>query len=78
MRLDKVLLRPFVAALAAATLVAACENAPIDRRTQGQLVGGAAGAALGSTIGSGSGRVVATGAGAVLGTMVGGAVAESR
>lgn len=70
--------RSRLAILAAATLLAACENAPIDKRTQGQIVGGVAGAAIGSTIGGGSGRVVATGAGAVLGTMVGGAVAERR
>jgi outer membrane lipoprotein SlyB len=62
--------------IASALLVSACENAPIDRRTQGQIVGGVAGAALGATIGGGTGQLVATGAGAVLGTIVGGAVAE--
>lgn len=70
--------RPALALLAGAFLLAACENAPIDKRTQGQIVGGVAGAALGSTIGGGSGRLVATGAGAVLGAIVGGKVAEPR
>ena len=64
------------ALVAAAVLLAGCENAMVDKRTQGQVIGGVAGAALGSTMGSGSGRLVATGAGAVLGTMAGGAVGE--
>lgn len=80
MRFAKILrrprLRPGLAVVAAAFLLAACENAPIDRRTQGQLLGGAAGAAVGSTIGGGSGNIVATGAGAVLGAIVGGNLAD--
>lgn len=68
---------PRLALAAAACLaLAACEGVPIDKRTQGQILGGATGAVLGSTIGGGTGRVVATGAGAVLGTMVGGNIGE--
>lgn len=65
------------AALGALMALSACEGAPIDKRTQGQIIGGATGAVLGSTIGGGSGRVIATGAGAVLGTMVGGNIADN-
>lgn len=76
MRFSHILRRPVLAAVAAVALLSACENAPIDKRTQGQIIGGATGAVLGSTIGGGTGRLVATGAGAVLGTMVGGSVGE--
>ena len=64
------------ALLAGAFALTACEGVPIDKRTQGQVIGGATGAVLGSTIGGGTGRLVAVGAGAVLGTIVGGNVAE--
>ncbi|MEM1314470.1 MAG: glycine zipper 2TM domain-containing protein [Pseudomonadota bacterium] len=64
------------ASLLALTALAACENAPIDKRTQGQIVGGATGAAVGSLFGSGSGQAVAIGAGAVAGAIVGGNVAD--
>jgi outer membrane lipoprotein SlyB len=77
MRHSKAIRLSSLALLSAAILVSACENAPIDRRAQGQIIGGATGAVLGSTIGGGTGRIVATGAGAVLGTMVGGAIGES-
>ncbi len=56
--------------------LSACEGVGIDKRTQGQVLGGATGAVLGSTIGGGTGRIVATGAGAVLGTMVGGNIGQ--
>jgi outer membrane lipoprotein SlyB len=64
------------AALAAALALSACENIPIDQRTQGQILGGATGAVLGSTIGGGTGQIIAVGAGAVLGTVVGGNIAD--
>jgi outer membrane lipoprotein SlyB len=64
------------AALVGAFALSACENVPIDQRTQGQIIGGATGAVLGSTIGGGTGRLVAVGAGAVLGTVVGGNIAD--
>ena len=53
------------AVLTLASLVTACEVAPDERRTQGQVLGGVAGAALGATVGAGSGQLVAVGAGAV-------------
>lgn len=68
--------RPVALALLATLTLAACESVPIDKRTQGQVIGGATGAVLGSTIGGGSGRIIATGAGAVLGTIVGGNIGE--
>jgi len=64
------------AALGALALLAACENAPIDKRTQGQVIGGVTGAAVGSLFGGGSGQIIATGAGAVAGTIIGGNVAD--
>lgn len=60
----------------AALGLAGCENVPIDKRTQGQVLGGATGAVLGSAIGGGTGQIVAVGAGAVLGTIVGGNIGE--
>ena len=66
---------PALLALAVLGLLA-CEGVPIDKRTQGQVLGGATGAVLGSTIGGGTGQLVAVGAGAVLGTMVGGNIGE--
>ncbi len=70
--------RPFAmtVALAAITLLAACESAPISKETQGQIIGGATGAAVGSLFGGGTGRIVATGVGAVAGSIVGGEVAK--
>jgi outer membrane lipoprotein SlyB len=69
-----------VSAVSLATLllagVAGCATTPEGQKLQGQLIGGATGAALGSMVGSGTGRVVATGTGAVLGTVVGGKVAS--
>lgn len=64
------------AALAAATLLTACENAPIDKRTQGALIGGATGAAVGSLFGGGSGQLIAVGAGAVIGSIAGAEIAD--
>lgn len=67
---------PAAALIGAFLALSACEGVGIDKRTQGQVLGGATGAVLGSTIGGGTGRVIATGAGAVLGTMVGGNIGE--
>lgn len=64
----------WVAALALVT--AGCATTPEGQKLQGQLIGGATGAALGSMVGGGTGRVVATGTGAVLGTVVGGKIAS--
>ncbi|MDF2231591.1 glycine zipper 2TM domain-containing protein [Albimonas sp. CAU 1670] len=64
-----------VAALGALAL-AGCSNVPIDKKTQGQVLGGVTGAAVGSLFGGGSGRIVATGAGAVIGTIAGGELAD--
>ncbi|TVQ53576.1 MAG: glycine zipper 2TM domain-containing protein [Rhodobacteraceae bacterium] len=69
-------LRRAVVIAGAALALAACETAPIDQRTQGQIIGGATGAILGAQIGGGSGQLIATGAGAVLGTMVGGNIGQ--
>lgn len=60
----------------AALALSACENAPIDKRTQGQILGGVTGAAVGSAFGAGSGQALAIGAGAVLGTIAGGNIGE--
>ncbi|MFO7855223.1 MAG: glycine zipper 2TM domain-containing protein [Paracoccaceae bacterium] len=65
-----------LAALSLAVL-AGCAGAPIDRRTQGQILGGATGAAVGSLFGAGTGRIAATGAGAVIGSIAGGRIAEN-
>ncbi|MEM6743815.1 MAG: glycine zipper 2TM domain-containing protein [Pseudomonadota bacterium] len=65
-----------VAALLVLGVLSGCAN--VDRRTQGQIIGGATGAAVGSLFGSGSGRTLAVGAGAVAGSIIGGAVAERR
>lgn len=74
-RINRTAARGGVLALVLLAL-AGCESAPIDQRTQGQVLGGATGAVLGAQIGGGSGQVVATGVGAVLGTMVGGNIGE--
>jgi uncharacterized protein YcfJ len=71
--------RPAAAlALLAALFAAGCAETVMDRRTQGQIIGGATGAALGSLFGAGSGKVAATGAGAVIGAIAGGELAERR
>ena len=62
------------AGVLALTVLAGCEN--IDKTTQGQIIGGATGAAVGSLFGSGTGNALAIGAGAVAGTIIGGNVAE--
>ncbi|SFI51384.1 glycine zipper 2TM domain-containing protein [Albimonas pacifica] len=62
-------------ALALAAL-AGCSNVPLDKQTQGQILGGVTGAAVGSLFGGGTGRIVATGAGAVIGTIAGGELAK--
>jgi outer membrane lipoprotein SlyB len=64
-----------VAVLAVAT-VAGCATTPEGQKLQGQIIGGATGAALGSMVGGGRGQIVATGTGAVLGTVVGGKIAS--
>lgn len=66
------------ATLAIAFALAGCANLPLDRHTQGAIVGGATGAALGSLFGSGTGRVVATGVGAVVGAIAGAEIADDR
>ena len=53
-------LRAAAAALALLAL-AGCSGVPIDKRTQGQVLGGVTGAAVGSLFGGGSGQIVATG-----------------
>jgi hypothetical protein len=68
------LVRGATVAILACVAAAGCATTPEGQKLQGQLIGGATGAALGSMVGGGSGRVVATGAGAVLGTVVGGNV----
>jgi outer membrane lipoprotein SlyB len=65
-----------IAAFAVTLTLAGCDGLPIDRGTQGTILGGATGAALGSMFGSGSGRVVATGLGAVVGSIAGSNIAE--
>ncbi|HKK35681.1 MAG TPA: glycine zipper 2TM domain-containing protein [Paracoccaceae bacterium] len=65
-----------VAAVSLAMLVG-CSGGPVDRRTQGQILGGATGAAIGSLFGAGTGRIAATGAGAVIGSIAGGRIAEN-
>lgn len=69
--------RLVAAALAVLTL-ASCESVPLERRTQGAILGGATGAALGSLFGGGSGRVIATGVGAVVGAIAGSELADRR
>jgi outer membrane lipoprotein SlyB len=64
------------AALAAALALTGCATLPLDRSTQGAIVGGATGAALGSLFGGGTGRIVATGVGAVIGAIAGSEIAE--
>jgi uncharacterized protein YcfJ len=75
MKSTKLIRAAFVAAIAIAT-AAGCATTPEGQKLQGQLIGGATGAALGSMVGGGNGRVVATGAGAVMGTVVGGNLAS--
>lgn len=70
-------MRLMTAALVLAML-AGCASVPVDRRTQGAILGGATGAALGSLFGGGSGRVVATGVGAVVGAIAGSEIADRR
>jgi uncharacterized protein YcfJ len=68
----------WVAAALAALMLAGCESVPIDRRTQGVIVGGATGAAVGSLFGSGTGRVLSTGVGAVVGAIAGSELSDRR
>ena len=68
-------MRAAAAALALLAL-AGCSGVPIDKRTQGQVLGGVTGAAVGSLFGGGSGQIVATGVGAVVGTIAGGEIAD--
>jgi outer membrane lipoprotein SlyB len=72
----KNLVRGASVAMLALAAVAGCATTPEGQKLQGQLIGGATGAALGSMVGGGNGRVVATGAGAVMGTVVGGNIAS--
>jgi uncharacterized protein YcfJ len=65
-----------IAAIAALMTLASCESLPVDRGTQGAILGGATGAALGSLFGGGTGRVVATGVGAVVGSIAGSNIAN--
>lgn len=67
-----------LAALLAVMTLASCESIPLERRTQGAILGGATGAALGSLFGGGSGRVIATGVGAVVGAIAGSELADRR
>lgn len=73
---SKTFVRGATVAMLAFAAVAGCATTPEGQKLQGQLIGGATGAALGSMVGSGTGRVVATGTGAVLGTVVGGKIAS--
>lgn len=66
------------AAVAAALVLSGCAGVPMERRTQGAILGGATGAALGSLFGSGTGRIVATGVGAVVGSIAGSEIADDR
>jgi outer membrane lipoprotein SlyB len=66
------------AAVVAALTMAGCAGGPMERRTQGAILGGATGAALGSLFGSGTGRIVATGVGAVVGSIAGSEIADDR
>ena len=68
----------WAAAAVAAMMLTGCAGAPMERRTQGTIIGGATGAALGSLFGSGTGRIVATGVGAVVGAIAGGEIADDR
>ena len=72
---SKTFVRGATVAMLAFAAVADCATTPEGQKLQGQLIGGATGAALGSMVGGGNGRVVATGAGAVMGTVVGGNLA---
>ena len=66
------------AAALALVALAGCSGVPIDKKTQGQVLGGVTGAAVGSLFGGGSGQIVATGAGAVIGAIAGGELAEDK
>lgn len=66
----------WVAAAIAVLTLASCESVPLERRTQGMILGGATGAAVGSLFGGGSGRVIATGVGAVVGAIAGSEIAD--
>jgi len=65
-------------ALIAVAVLSGCAGGPVDRRTQGVVLGGATGAAIGSLFGAGRGRAVATGLGAVLGAIAGSELADRR
>jgi len=68
----------WAAAVVAALMLTGCAGVPLERRTQGTLLGGATGAALGSLFGGGTGRIVATGVGAVVGAIAGAEIADDR
>lgn len=71
-------MKRFLAAIAMALLVAACQG--YDRGTKetgGAIVGGVGGALLGSQFGSGSGQIAATAAGTLLGAWLGSEVGRS-
>lgn len=82
-------LRSFVAALAAVSLLAACQQPDgrpnsgvmsgggINKQDAGTVLGAVGGAFLGNQIGGGSGRVVATVAGGLLGAALGNQIGAS-
>ncbi|MGM0585920.1 MAG: hypothetical protein ACQEUZ_14845 [Pseudomonadota bacterium] len=58
--------------------VTACADYTLTRETQGQILGGATGAAVGSLFGAGGGQAAAIGAGAVVGAIAGGEIFKDR
>lgn len=68
----------WAAAILAVAMLTGCAGVPVDRRTQGAVLGGATGAAIGSLFGAGTGRIVATGVGAVVGAIAGSELADRR